>query len=171
MPSCTVRLRLPSSSRLLPSNIAISKHNEQHSNWGAAFFLQWGGIVGIPCSARLDENDWERLGTSGNVWERLRGAPAYYHGTTRLRDHGTVRPRDHETARPRDHETARQRDCETTGPLKNPGVLRRSQAFLVFLSLFQLCVAVRSSLASEWRRYNARRIWRRWAVLRRTAHC
>ena len=40
-------------------------------------------------------------------------------------------------ARQRDDETTGQRDCETA---KNPGILRRSQAFSV----------VRGSLASEW---------------------
>ena len=30
---------------------------------------------------------------------------------------------------------------------------------------------LRTHLSSEWCSYNARRDWRRWAVLRRTAHC
>ncbi len=71
--------------------------------------------------------------------------------TARARDDGTTGRRDNETTRPRDHGT--------------------TQAFPVILRRSQLCEAVRGSLVSEWCRYNARRIWRRWAVLRRTAHC
>ena len=55
----------------------------------------------------------------------------------------------------RDNGTTGLRDCETTGPLKNTGVLRRSQAFPVVRGSAWLCVAVRGSLASEWCRCGA----------------
>ncbi len=95
----------------------------------------------------------------------------------RKRANKTARPRDNETTGPRDRETTGRRDNGTTRQRKNTGVLslsRRSQAFSVVRGSARqcvACVAVRGRLASEWCRYNARRIWRRWAVLRRTAHC
>ena len=87
--------------------------------------------------------------------------------TTRPRDCGTTRPRDCETAGLRDDGTTRRRDHGTTGP-QDCGT---TQAFSAVLRRSQAFSAVRGSLVSEWCRYNARRIWRRWAVLRRTAHC
>ena len=54
--------------------------------------------------------------------------------TTRLRDCETTGRRDNETTRLRDYGTTGLRDYGTTGQQKNTGVLRRSQAFSVFLS-------------------------------------
>ena len=71
-------------------------------------------------------------------------------GTTRLRDDGTAGLRDDGTARRRDYETTRPRDHGTTRLLKNPGVLRRSQAFSAVRGCARQCEAVRGSLASEW---------------------
>ena len=88
------------------------------------------------------------------------------HGTTRLRDCGTTRLRDDGTTGPRDHGTTRLRDSETARPMKNTGVLRRSQSFSVVCGSAEPCEAA-------WRESGADVVHRKreyhGIVLKRTA--